>query len=93
MEMKMNAEMTDFNFNLLAELYQAANTHRRKGCSYRRFDTAAEAIRFAIEDLSSSALSGCILEVDEERLGAKELKELYASPDFPRHFKTSAPGQ
>ncbi len=85
--------MTDFNFNLLAELYQAANTHRRKGCSYRRFDTAAEAIRFAIEDLSSTALSGCILEVDEERLGAKELKELYASPDFPRHFQTSAPGQ
>jgi hypothetical protein len=50
---------------------------------YRRFTTAAAAIRYAMETLEPGDLLGCTLEVEGERYGAKELKELYASSDYP----------
>jgi hypothetical protein len=51
--------------------------------SYRRFDTAAEAIRFAIEELPAALLLGAFLEVDEVRFGGDDIRRLYDSPDYP----------
>ena len=56
---------------------------RPTGLTYQRFDTAAEAIRFAIEDLPSAAFTSCMLEASGERFGARELRALYASARYP----------
>jgi hypothetical protein len=51
--------------------------------AYKRFDTAAEAIRFAIENVSPSALRGAYLEVDEARYGLSEIQYLYERVAYP----------
>jgi hypothetical protein len=76
--------MTDFNYDMPGEFYSRKSQGLGpSGLAYRRFDTVAEAIRFAIEDLSPAALGGCMLEVGGQRFGGKEVKALYASPRFP----------
>ena len=76
--------MPDFNYDNPGEFYsRKTQGPRPRGLSYHRFDIVAEAIRFAMEDLSSAALGGCMLEANGERFGAKELRALYASPRFP----------
>jgi hypothetical protein len=50
---------------------------------YRRFDTAADAIRFAIEELSPGLLIGAHLEVDEERFDSEGMRRLYEHADYP----------
>jgi hypothetical protein len=76
--------MTDFNYDVPGEFYSRKTQGLRpSGLTYHRFDTVAEAIRFAMEKVSSRDLGGCTLEVEGERFGAKELRALYASPRFP----------
>lgn len=76
--------MTDFNYEMPGEFYSRKSQGMKPtGLTYQRFDTVAEAIRFAIEALPSAAFAGCMLEANGERFGAKELKALYASPRYP----------
>jgi hypothetical protein len=56
---------------------------RRAPLGYRRFARAADAIRFAIEDLPSQFLTGTYLEVDEVRYQHSEIRGLYESADYP----------
>ena len=56
---------------------------RRAPLGYRRFARAADAIRFAIEDLPSQFLTGTYLEVDEIRYQHSEIRRLYESSDYP----------
>jgi hypothetical protein len=57
---------------------------------YQRFASAAEAIRFAIEELPSRLLTGSFLEVNDYRLGAEEIRQLYHDERFPLPRKSSA---
>jgi hypothetical protein len=50
---------------------------------YRRFALAAEAIRFAIEELGREHLAGVYLEVDDERFDSAGIRRLYDSTDYP----------
>jgi len=76
--------MTEFDYGREAELFPTRTRKpRRQPLSYRRFDQAAEAIRFAIEDLPRELLAGAYLEVDEQRYDAEGIRRLYESDDFP----------
>lgn len=76
--------MSSFNYSTAAELFPAAiRGKRRAGFAYRRFDTAADAIRFAIEELPADSLNGAYLQVDEARFDQKGIRALYDSEDFP----------
>jgi Arc/MetJ-type ribon-helix-helix transcriptional regulator len=55
----------------------------RQAIEYRRFASAADAIRYAIEELRPELLSGAYLEVDEERFDRNAIRRLYDSADYP----------
>ncbi len=73
-----------FNFNTSAELFPAAiRKKKRAGFAYRRFGTAAEAVRFAIEELPADSLNGAYLQVEEARFDQSGIRSLYESEAFP----------
>lgn len=53
------------------------------GPRYRRFETTADAIRFAIEELPGSQLRGSILEVGDTRFESWEIRRLYDASHYP----------
>src|SRR6202008_3281956 len=76
--------MRPFNFNTAAELFPAAiRKKKRAGFAYRRFGTAAEAGRFAIEELPADLLNGDYLQVEEARFDQSGIRSLYDSEAFP----------
>ena len=75
--------MATFDYNAAAELFPPRlrkSSHRRFG--YRRFAAAADAIRFAVEELPHELLIGAILEVDGKRYDGEQIRRLYDSGDF-----------
>jgi hypothetical protein len=78
------AEMIAFDFNAPAELFSSAGQGAAHGSmQYRRFATGAQAIRYAIEDLPAALLCGTIIQVDDDRFGARQIRELYDCPAYP----------
>ena len=75
--------MSKFDYSAPAELFPSRNRKVRQLVKYRRFDKAAEAIQFAMEELPEPLLLGAIIVIDEERLGHKDIRDLYESADFP----------
>ena len=78
--------MRAFDYGAPAELFaRPALTFRgkKKTMSYRRFPSAAEAIRHAIEAIPAPMLSGTILQVGEERYDAMTIRTLYGDPAYP----------
>lgn len=77
-----NAEL--FDYNTEAELFSTkVRNSRRQPLGYKRFARAADAIRFAIEDLPPQLLIGTYLEVDEVRYEGTQIRRLYDSGDYP----------
>jgi hypothetical protein len=71
-----------FDYSTEAELFSTVKQKfRRSPLAYKRFAHAADAIRFAIEELPS--LIGAFLEVDEARYQGKDIRRLYESVDYP----------
>jgi hypothetical protein len=80
----MASDCNILDFSVEAELFPArSNRHKRSAVKYRRFSHAADAIRFAVEELPSELLLGAFLEIDGERYGGEEIRRLYNSSDFP----------
>lgn len=85
--------MTGFDFEAPAELFASASKKAgRRPMQYRRFPTAAMAIRYALEELPPEMLVGAVLEVGEERYDGDELRVLYGRADYPLTRSPGTPG-
>ena len=65
------------------ELLPARNRRGRQPIGYGRFARAADAIRFAIEELSPDLLLGANLTVDEKKFDGDAMRRLYESAEYP----------
>ena len=76
--------MSEFNYKAAAELFPTRRRiPRRQPLGYKRFAQAAQAIRFAMEDVAPELLVGACLEVDEQRYGSDDIRRLYESCEYP----------
>ena len=76
--------MMTFDYRAPAELFLG----KRKGgarqrLGYRRFATAAEAIRFAVEDFPAMRTLGASMQVGDERFDGEDIHRLYERDDYP----------
>ncbi len=74
--------MPPFDYSAPAELFLAKRTKSRRE-NYRRFATAAEAIRYVVETLRTPRAFGAWLEVGDERFNSNEIQRLYEASDYP----------
>jgi len=78
-----------FDYGASAELFMPKRrSGARQPFSYRRFATAAEAIRFAVEELPGVRTLGAWMQVGEERFNSEDIQRLYESTGYPRRRRT-----
>jgi len=80
---KQVRDLNGFDYKAPAELFPTRSKTRTGNLRYKRFDTAAEALRFAVEEIPAPALMGAYLEVDEARFGTQEIRYLYENAAYP----------
>jgi hypothetical protein len=77
-------DMTAFDYATEAELFPTRSRKTgRQSFGYKRFARAADAIRFAIEELPSELLVGAYLQVAEERFDGAGIRQLYEDAGYP----------
>jgi hypothetical protein len=87
--------MIEFDYGSAAELFsprdRSAKPRSKPRACYRRFAQAADAIRFAIEELPPELLSGTCLEVEEERFDRDGIRLLYDDAAYPLARRAAQP--
>ena len=76
-------DLTGFDYNASAELFLGRSRATKSRPKYTRFDTAAEAVRFVVEELPAAVLPGTYLLIEEARFGVEEIRHLYESAGYP----------
>ncbi len=76
-------DLNGFDYNAPAELFPSRSRTGRSRSRYMRFDTAAEGLRFVIEELPAPAALGAYLRIDEARFGLEEMRYLYENAGYP----------
>jgi hypothetical protein len=71
-----------FDYDTPAELFMAKRKAKQR-LGYRRFATAAEAIRFAVQEFPAIHTLGACLQVGDERFDNDAIHRLYESSDYP----------
>ena len=71
-----------FDYTRPAALFLESRTGTGRPLGYRRFRSADEGIRFAVEDLPVTGMQ-VWLEVGNERLNQERIQQLYDSADYP----------
>jgi hypothetical protein len=76
--------MATFDYDAPAELYTGGGrgARRSQNLHYWRFDSAAQALQYAFEQLPPEELPTAMLEVDEVRYTGDELRALYAADRY-----------
>ena len=76
--------MEPIDYSQPAELYVHSRRGRVRGAAtFQKFSTAAEAVRYAVEVLSTTALAGAVIETELGRYEACELRSLYENSNYP----------
>lgn len=75
--------MSRFNYEAPADLFPARSRTGNRPVGYRRFNTAAEAIRYAVEQMPAEFLDGTVMESGDDRADGFRIKALYDSKDYP----------
>ena len=71
-----------FDYSAAAELFLSKPIGKAR-IKYRRFATAAEAIRYAVEELPALRSLGAFLQVGDERFNSDEIRRLYDGSNYP----------
>jgi hypothetical protein len=81
-----------FDYGAPAELFPRRSNGNRGQIGYKRFDTAAEAIRFTVEEVHTPQWLSVCLQVKEARFELREIRDLYDNAAYPlrRREKKSA---
>jgi hypothetical protein len=79
-----------FDYRAPAELYASASKTGKRPMRYTRFKNAAEAIKYAVEELPPELLIGSTLEVNEERFDGFGIRALYDSAGYPLRRRKTA---
>jgi hypothetical protein len=87
--MPADRETVTFGYGAPAELFMAKRKGGPQQLRYRRFATAAEAIRFAVEELPAVRALGAWMQVGDERFDGDDIQRLYQSNDFPLQRRLS----
>ena len=80
-----------FDYGAPAELFPTRSRKGNRPMGYRRFSKAADAIRFAIEELAPELLTGAHLEVEEERYDCHGIRRLYEHAEYPLVRRAASP--
>ena len=81
-----------FDYAASAQLFmQKRKRGARQPLRYRRFATAAEAIRFAVEELPAINTLGTWMQVGEERFNGDDIRRLYESTSYPQRRRMRKP--
>ncbi len=75
--------MTTMDYETSADLYLGIGPGTARGLGYKRFSTAAAAIRFAMEEAAPVSLRGASLEVGDRRYSGADIPGLYNDPGYP----------
>ena len=79
-----------FDYGLPAELFMGKRKSRpRQQLGYRRFPTAAEAIRFVVEDFPAMHSFGGWMQVGDSRFNSEDIHRLYEGEDYPLQRRTA----
>ena len=80
-----------FDYRAEAELFSARSRKAgRRPMKYQRFARAAEAIRFAMEDMPAELLISTYLEVNGMRFNFGDIRRLYESVEYPLARRAAA---
>lgn len=76
--------MAPFDFLAPAEVYAGmARGRSRQAMKYRRFETGAAAVQYAMEELVPELRGSTVIEAGDDRFTAAEIGTLYESADYP----------
>jgi len=69
------------DFKAAAELFPSRRRNASSG--YKRFDSTAKAVQFAVEKLPAELLLGAYLQVGDDRFDGAAIRNLYQSEAYP----------
>jgi hypothetical protein len=75
--------MSDFNYLARAELFLGSDWDTATSSGARVFRRAANALRFAFEEVAPVSLRGARMRIGERQFAGHELSALYASHHYP----------